>query len=164
MFFCCLRLNILVNNFSVILDGFLGLTCFLGLTSTNAPVICYHDLPAPGNSRDFDFLSSKTLPKSPHCGDSQLVKPPRFSPAVCNFFITLPLFLTQIPGISPSLRGQCKSKSTAHLSHFHGYPPGLGAVVTNDYCISNGDKVSCSRTQGLRSRMCLHPKWPTYHA
>ena len=26
---------------------------------------------APGNSGDFDFLSSKTLPKTPDCGDSK---------------------------------------------------------------------------------------------
>ena len=64
--------------------------------------------PAPGNSGDFDFLSSKTqLPKTQHCGDSQLVKPPPCSPAVC-VFITLHFYfayITQIPGISPSLQG-----------------------------------------------------------
>ena len=89
-------------------------------------VICNHAPPAPGNNEDltFVFQSSATLWE---VGNSQLVKPMQFSPAVCYVFICTAFFayITQIPGISPALRVQCKSKNTAH---FQGYrPPSLGA-------------------------------------
>ena len=68
----------------------------------------------------FTFRLRKPCQKN-HCGDSQLVKQPPFSAAVCCVFITLLFFwlnITQIYGISPSLQRQCKSENTAYL---HGY-------------------------------------------
>ena len=51
-------------------------------TCCNAPVICNHGPPGPGNSRDFDFWSSKSLLKAPPCGDCSLVKVERKTTAV----------------------------------------------------------------------------------
>ena len=55
--------------------------------TSNALVICNEGPPGPGNSRDFDFWSSKSPLKAPPCGDCLLVKPLLFSPAAYYFFI-----------------------------------------------------------------------------
>ena len=112
---------------------------FSKLNIMHQPVICNHASPSPYTpplrilAGDFYFLSHKSLLKSAHCGDSQLIKPRLFSPLDCNV-----LYCTDIHkslAFLPTLRGQCKSKNRAP---FHGYPlpaPGLGGMVTNDWCI-----------------------------
>ena len=70
------------------------------------------------------FCSAKPCQK-PHTAGTTSWKKHRRFPLLFVMFSLHCLFciyiqITQIPGISPSLRGQCKSKNTAH---FHGYPP-----------------------------------------
>ena len=74
------------------------------ISDYNALVICNHGPPAPGNSGDFDFWSSKSPLKAPPCGEYSLINPLLFSPAACYQFIKGPFaYVKQTLCISPTL-------------------------------------------------------------
>ena len=82
-----------------------------------ALVICNHGPRILGNSRDFDFWSSKSLLKAPLCGNCSLAK----SLTAYYLFISRPFYyIKQTPGISPALPWRNFGHSPAH---FHGFSP-----------------------------------------
>ena len=82
--------------------------------------------PPEGIAGTLIFCQAKHCQKPHTTGTANRLNPHRFPLQYVIFSIHC-LFA---PGIFPSLRGQCKSKNTAH---FYGYPP--RAVLTNDLCI-----------------------------
>ena len=85
--------------------------------------------PAPGNTGDFDFWSSKSLLKAPPWRDYSLVKPLLFSPRslLAFHFTTLFVYIKQTPGISAKL-----VKAPLTSTAIPCPPPGCGAVFIND--------------------------------
>lgn len=76
--------------------------------------------PCPRVYQGLTFCPAKPFKKNLHCQDSQLVKQLLFSPSfLCFQYTALFAYITLIPCVSPWLRGQYKSKNTAH---FHCYP------------------------------------------
>ena len=76
---------------------------------------------APGNSGDFDFLSSKSLLKAPHCGDIQLVKPCRLTPQSYVLHCIAIFVYNTNPWHFHCTAGTIVSKFTAHFHYC--YPP-----------------------------------------
>ena len=98
------------------------------LTTSYALVICNHSPPAPGNSGDFDFLSSKTNPaKKPTLpfGKTTAVFP---CSLLCFHYTAFFAVLTQTPGIfPPHPRDNAKVKTLLISSAIpHPPPPPLG--------------------------------------
>ena len=78
--------------------------------------ICNHGPPAPGNSEEFDFWSSKSPLKTPPCGDCSLVKPLLFSLTAYYLFMSWSFLPIQA---SPALPWQNFVQIPAN---FHSYP------------------------------------------